>query len=163
MIGTKKECLHWLTDAKDAIYEVKEHHARRSKTANAYYWEMTHQLAVANRLSNTAQHNMNLRRYSKPLEIDHKIALIAIPDTEEAERMILENDSLHLSPTSYVQNERRFYRIMTGSSQLNKQEMARLIDGVADDMRELGLVPPPTRDVMQALEMIDEKQKNKSV
>lgn len=163
MIGTKKECLHWLTDAKDAMYEVKEHHPRRSKTANAYYWEMTHQLAVANRLSNTAQHNMNLRRYSKPLEIDHKIALIAIPDTEEAERMILENDSLHLSPTSYVQNERRFYRIMTGSSQLNKQEMARLIDGVADDMRELGLVPPPTRDVMQALEMMDEKQKNKSV
>ena len=163
MIGTKKECLHWLTDAKDAMYEVKEHHARRSKTANAYYWEMTHQLAVANRLSITAQHNMNLRRYSKPLEIDKKVALIAIPDTREAEMAILENESLHLSPSSKVEHERRFYRIMLGSSQMNKQEMAHLIDGVADDMRDLGLVPPPTRDVMQALEMMNEEQKNKSV
>ena len=46
---------------------------------------------------------------------------------------------------------------------MNKQEMAHLIDGVADDMRELGLVPPPTRDVMIALENFDEKQKNKGM
>ena len=39
-----------------------------------------------------------------------------------------------------------------GSSTYTTEEFSRLLDGVVSDMKELGLTPPPSREMQAALE-----------
>ena len=52
-----------------------------------------------------------------------------------------------------------------GSSTYNSKEMSVLLDGTVSEMKEMGLVPPPSKEMMQIIRQMEKKenaQKNKS-
>jgi len=162
MVAEKKESLEWLIDQPEGFYEVKPWHPKRTLTANNYYWSMVNELAKAVGNPIAVQHNLLLRDYSEVLEIDGAPVVVLIPDTEEAEKEVLNSSVLHLIPSDKVENGSRYHCILLGSSMMDSKQMARLIDGTAEEMKALRLVPPPTAEMAAALERMakSEKQKN---
>ena len=162
MIAGKNESLRWLTDQPDGFYEVKSWHSKRSLTANNYYWAMVNELAKAVPNPIAVQHNLQLREYSEILEIDGAPVVVLIPDTVEAEKEVLESSVLHLIPSDKVENGSRYHCILLGSSMMDSKQMARLIEGTAEDMKACGLVPPPTAEMAAALERMNKSEKQKN-
>ena len=46
-----------------------------------------------------------------------------------------------------------------GSSTYNSKEFSDLLNGVVSEMEEMGLQPPPTREIVQALKALERKEK----
>ena len=48
-----------------------------------------------------------------------------------------------------------------GSSTYNSAEFSKLLEGVISDMKDLGLVPPPSSDMRRAIEELEAREKRK--
>jgi len=125
--------------------EIKEHRKKRSLTANAYYHVLKGKLAEALKLPEPYVHNMMLRRYGR-IECYEtgEPTYVFIPDTEEAANKADLAESYHIKPTSKVKhgNDGKVYRcyvLLKGSSALDSKEMARLIDGLVEECRNVGI------------------------
>lgn len=148
MTGTAAELAVFLlgvirTDP-DKEWSLTEHRKKRSLSQNAYYWVLTGAIAKAMKLSTAEVHNRNLRQYSRPEIFGGKIARALLPDTEETEEKALQMTTAHLKPTSQTVTladgiTYRTYDLMRGSSDLNTDEMAYLIDKTEEDARALGI------------------------
>lgn len=131
---------------------------KRSKTANAYYWELNGKLAKAMGVSKSRMHNILLRRYGIPEVLDGDLVYVMVPDTDEAESQALERDTYHLKPTSNVKEgkggvDRRGYLLLKGSSQMDTNEMAALIDGTVDECHQVGIETMTPRELNELYEM----------
>lgn len=155
MIGDRAECIKWLCDQQDDQYEIKAYKKKRTLSANNYYWKMVGEMARHLQISNSRIHNMMLRRYGTLQELNGENIIAMIPDTDKAEAEALEAETYHLKPTSMVRTGRdcnyRAYMLVKGSHEYNSQEMARLIDGVAEEMKDMGLTPPPTQELAETI------------
>ena len=124
--------------------EIKRHRKRRSLDQNAMYWSILGQLAKALRISDSRAHNLMLRRYGAVETIDGKTVKLVLPDTEEAAQRADEAESYHIKPTSQVKVgmdgiNYRTYLLLKGSHDMDTAEMKRLIDGVMDEAKQMGL------------------------
>lgn len=142
---------------KPLTISVKEYSRKRSLSANAYYWTLVNAMAAALKISNSAMHNMLLRRYGSPESLDGKLCYVTMPDTLEAEKKALEADTYHVKPTSDVRlgTDGMFWRtyvLMKGSHQYDTKEMARLIDGVVSECKELGIETLPEDQLERMVE-----------
>lgn len=131
---------------------MKEWTKKRSLTANAYYWTLVNALASALKVTSAAMHNMLLRRYGSPEVIGGKLCYVTMPDTIEAEKRALEAETYHVKPTSDVRlgNDGmlwRSYVMLKGSHEYDAKEMARLIDGVVSECKELGIETLPAEQL----------------
>lgn len=125
-------------------FEVKEHREKRSLDANALYWKLLTGLAKAMAISNARAHNLMLRRYGQIQEIDGQTIYIFLPDTDEAEEEALEAETFHVKPTSRTKPGKegvnfRAYLLLKGSSEMDKSDFSRMIDGVIDECKQLGI------------------------
>ena len=157
MIGTTIECIAYLSSQPERKYEVKPYHEKRSLSANALYWSCVNQLAKALCISNACMHNQLLRKYGPHLIIDGEEVFVALPDTEKAERQIEEDEINHFLPTRYKDKSKRWYVMLKPSHEFDAAEMSRLIEGVADEMRICGLVPPQDEIIQKAIEQYERK------
>lgn len=126
------------------VVEIKRHRKRRSLDQNAMYWSILGQIAKALNISNNRAHNLMLRRYGAVETIDGKTIKLVLPDTEEAAQRADEAESYHIKPTSQVKvgtdgNTYRTYILLRGSSTYDTAEMTRLIDGVMDEAKQMGI------------------------
>ena len=126
------------------VVEIKCHRKRRSLDQNAMYWSILGQIAKALNISSNRAHNIMLRRYGAVETIDGKTIKLVLPDTEEAAQRADEAESYHIKPTSQVKvgtdgNTYRTYILLRGSSTYDTAEMKRLIDGVMDEAKQMGL------------------------
>ena len=48
-----------------------------------------------------------------------------------------------------------------GSSTYSSSEFSKLLEGVINDMKDLGLMPPPSSDMRRALEELEVREKRK--
>lgn len=117
---------------------------KRSLDENAYYWVLVGRIAKAIGSSMTEVHNLNLRRYGVPFLVDGKTVYAYLEDTPEVEKSVLQNETVHMKPTSSVKegNGGRMYRaymILKGSHDMDTTEMSVLIDGAISECREMGL------------------------
>ncbi|KAK9680657.1 hypothetical protein QE152_g38915 [Popillia japonica] len=86
---------------------------------------------------------------------------IPIPDTEAAEIKVLESEEYHIKPTSQVIEGKdgityRNYIMLRGSSTYNAKEMARLINGLIDECRQMEI---PESEIMTPNEKEELRQK----
>lgn len=166
MISTKTESIAWSADAAGLILslrtpearkiaesikqgrpytvEIKEFRKKRSLDQNALYWKILGEFAGAMKMSNAEAHNRMLRDYGQLKRYGDKIGLVVLPDTEEIERQTLEDMTEHLKPTSQVKegNDGRMYRtymMLKGSSSYDTAEMTRLLDGLIEECRQIGI------------------------
>lgn len=125
--------------------EIKKHRERRTLDQNALYWATLTELARRLDISNNAAHNLILRRYGQVERYEGKCVYVVLPDTDEAEKKALEAEDYHLKPTSEVKHGNmgqswRTWILLRGSRSYNTEEMTRLIDGLYDECRQLGMV-----------------------
>ena len=116
----------------------------RSLTANAYYWQLLHQLAESLEISSPHCHNLMLRRYGVFADYDGMIAYAVIPDTDETEKKVNESETSHLKPTSEVREGKdgvmyRTYIQLKGSSEMDTKEFSRLVSGLVDECKQFGI------------------------
>ena len=152
MIGTNAEIISFLMSQPDGRFEIKLYEEKRSLSANALYWTGLTQLAKALRVSNACMHNQLLRKYGSPLIVDGQEVFAALPDTKETERQVDEDENNHFQATQQKTKSRRWYKMLKPSHDFTTSEMSRLIDGLADEMRECGLTPPQEETIRKAIE-----------
>lgn len=124
--------------------EIKPYRKKRSLDANAYYWVLLTKLAKVMNTSNAEMHNLMLIHYGQPEIIEGKPIYMTVPDTEDAEKKVMQATEYHLMPTSQVRQGLggimyRTYKLLRGSSTYDTSEMARLIDGLITSCKEAGL------------------------
>lgn len=152
MIGTNLECIAYLSQQKEGKYEIKEYKEKRSLNANALYWKCVGEMAKALHLSNACMHNQLLRKYGSHKVIDGEEVYVALPDTKIAEMQVDEDEYNHFKPTSQRIKSKRWYILLKPSHEYDSAEMSRLIEGTADEMRHMGLVPPMDEEIQKAIE-----------
>lgn len=157
MIGTNLECISYLSQQKDGKFEVKEYKEKRSLNANALYWKCVAEMAKALHLSNACMHNQLLRKYGSHKVIDGEEVYIALPDTKAAEHQVDEDENNHFQPTNMKIKSMRWYILLKPSHEFNTAEMSRLIEGTADEMRHMGLIPPQDELIQKAIERYEKR------
>lgn len=125
-------------NGKELRLDAVEWRDKRSKEANAYYWALLAKLAGVLGRSNASLHNEMLGKYGTPAPAGGA-AYVSLEDTETAEKWAEESETYHLRPTSQVINGRRTYRLMLGSSYYDTAEFSRLLDGLIDDCKAVGI------------------------
>lgn len=160
MTGTAMEVIAWLSTQKDGqTFDCDYHKEKRSLSANSIYFKMVGQMAKTLRLSNHAMHNQLLRKYGVPQLIDGEEVWIALPDTPETEKQVEEDEYNHFQPTMRRTKSKRWYLLLKPSHEFNTSEMSRLIDGAADEMRHMGLIPPMDEEIHKAIENYERTHK----
>ena len=124
--------------------EIKEYKKKRSLNQNDLYWKHLTEFARLMGMSNAEAHNRMLRMYGQPELADGNTVPVFLPDTDAAEKKALEAETYHIKPTSQVKegfdgSMWRGYLLLRGSSTYNTQEMTRLIDGLFECCREIGI------------------------
>lgn len=160
MTGTALECIAWLSTQKDVqLFDVDIHKEKRSLNANALYWQCVTQMAKSLQISNHAMHNQLLRKYGPHQLIDNEEVWIALPDTPETERQVEEDAYNHFQPTMKRTGSKRWYILLKPSHEYDPTEMSRLIDGTAEEIRQMGLIPPTDEQIHKALELYERNHK----
>lgn len=155
-IDARPEILEEL-QGKELTICIKRFRRKRSIDANAYYWQLIGQLADKLKISKLELHNLMLRRYGQLMIIDEQAIYTVIPDTDEAEKAVLNAETYHLKPTSQVKRGKggkmyRTYMMLRGSSEYDAAEMGALIDGIVSECKEQGietLTPEEIRRMMK--------------
>ena len=124
--------------------EIREYRKKRSLDQNAMYWALLTKVAQKVGRSNAYLHNEMLRKYGQLERFGEKSALIVLPDTDEAREKVDEAETYHLKPTSEVKTGRdgkayRTYLLLRGSSTYDTAEFKRLLDGLVDEAKQVGV------------------------
>lgn len=130
---------------------IKEYRKKRSLDQNAMYWSVLTTFAEALSISNAKAHNLLLRRYGQLERYDDRPVYVVLPDTEDAEAKADEAETYHLKPTSQVKHGKdgkayRTWMLLRGSSTYDTQEMTRLLDGLLDECKEMGIAVMTERE-----------------
>ncbi len=128
---------------KDKLYDLKEHEepkAKRSLSANNYFYALCTKIAEKLRVSLNEIHNQMLARYGYPEYLDDKIVYFILPDRIDPNKL----EGVHLKATSKTQTLdngelNRVYIVMRGSHTYNTVEFTRLMDGVISEAKELDI------------------------
>lgn len=148
-------------EGKTYTVEIKEYRKKRSLDQNALYWRVLTDFSKAMNISNARAHNLLLRRYGQLERYGDKLVYVILPDTEESEKKADEAETYHLKPTSQVKPGKdgqnyRTWILLRGSSTYTTEEMSRLIDGLLDECRQIGLevLTPQERELIYGQERI---------
>jgi hypothetical protein len=150
MIGTIKQIIAWLFE-QDAgkLYEVKEYHQKRSLTANSYFHVLCDKVAAVAGVSAQYEKNDILADFGQIREDVRTIILRDDIDWHEFR-------DLHLRPTSRTKilddgELYRVYFVIRGTHTYNSKEMARVIDGLVQEAKALGVETMPPAELARLI------------
>ena len=129
---------------RDKVWDLQEHKEKRSLNQNSYYWTLVGKVAQKTKISSSVIHNQNLRDLGLVMRINDALVPVYIPDTDEAEKKVLEADTYHLKPTSKTKegNDGALYRcyvMLRGSSSFSVDEMQALLDLIIQEAKAQGI------------------------
>lgn len=153
MTGNKLQIIKLVeSEPLDKLWDIKEHKAKRSLNQNSYYWALLAKVAEKSSISRNRCHNEMLASYGQDEYVDDRLVYVTIPDNEKAEREAMEAETYHLRPTSSVMdgNDGMLYRVwvmLRGSHTYNTAEMRRLLEGMIDEAKQLGIETLPEEEL----------------
>lgn len=127
---------------KELDITIVRHSKKRGLAANAMLWACLGEIASAARTDNWSAYLYMLERYGRYSTV--LIKAEALPDLRRVwreTRVVGEREDGMVEVLCFY-----------GSSTYTTEEFSRLLDGVVSDMKELGLTPPPSREMQAALE-----------
>lgn len=149
-----------LADTDDRVYDIVPHKEKRSLNANALLWACIGEIANKMRMDNWSVYLNMLKSYGQYTYVLCKPH--AVEKMKEIWRETEEIGEVDVNGQKSVQ-----LLCYYGSSTYDTKEFSRLLDGVIQEMKNLGLEPPPSEQMQQALlawsKLTDEKQKDKGV
>lgn len=136
-----------LDDLKDAelSIEVKKYRKKRSLDANGMLWSCLGEIAAVLRTDKWSVYLEMLKRYGKYTYILVKPHVVDAMRAQWRETEIV--GEVEVNGQKSVQMLCYF-----GSSTYDSKEFSVLLDGVISEMKELGLQPPPSREMRNVLE-----------
>lgn len=153
MTGNKLQIIKLVeSEPLDKLWDIKEHKAKRSLNQNSYYWALLAKVAEKSSISRNRCHNEMLASYGQDEYVDDRLVYVTIPDNEKADREAMEAETYHLRPTSSVMdgNDGMLYRVwvmLRGSHTYNTAEMRRLLEGMIDEAKQLGIETLPEEEL----------------
>jgi len=117
---------------------VGEAKKKRSKDANAYFHVLVGKIADKLRISKIHCKNIMLARYGQDVFLDGKRFVISV----DSDIDMMEREDIHCSAIGYGEVKgKKFthYAVKKPSHEMTSYEMAKLIDGVVDEAKELGI------------------------
>lgn len=135
---------------KDLRLKTSLWREKRSLDANRYFWKLVTLLADATNTSNTFVHNLMIAQYG---QIDEDMRKISLDDSIDWREVVW----LHLRPTTEIHitedgEVMRYYIVMRGSHTYDTKEMSRLIDGVVDECKHVGVETLPPDEIKRLVE-----------
>lgn len=143
-----------LLDLKDTKLNIdfKKYHEKRSLDANAYLWVCLKDIANALETDKWSVYLQMLKRYGKFTYIVVKQK--AVEEVKKQWRECEVVGDIDINGEKAVQMLCYF-----GSSSYDSKEFSVLLNGVVSEMKEIGLTPPPTKEIMLALKKMEEREK----
>lgn len=148
MEGKRDDVIRWLLNQPpDMLYEVREWRKKRSRSANAYFHVLCQKVAEKLSESLTRVKNEVMADYGQP---DPEVPMVILPDDIDWR----DNMYLHLRPTpaTRIMDDGkiwRVYMVIRGSHTYNTKEMARLIDGIVQEAKQLDIETLTPREIEQ--------------
>lgn len=133
---------------KELDITIVRHSKKRGLAANAMLWACLGEIAAAARTDNWSAYLYMLERYGKYSTV--LIKAEALPDLRRVwreTRVVGEREDGMVEVLCFY-----------GASTYTTEDFSRLLDGVVSDMKELGLTPPPSREMQAALEELERQE-----
>ena len=150
----EKNELAALEGIKDTTLDIKavKHREKRSRDANALLWACLGEIANVTGETNWERYLKALKDYGQFTYVVVKEK--AVEAMKKAWRECQEVGEIEVNGQKAVQMICYF-----GSSTYDSKQFSRLLEGVVQDMRDLGLQPPPSKEMKQALERLEKDEK----
>lgn len=149
MVGKRDKLLVWLANQpQDKEYEITERRKKRSLSANSYFHVLCQKVAEKTSQSLTEVKNQMIADYG---QIDVEVGTIILLDEIDWKKL-----GIHLHPTTHskVMDNGKLYRayyVMRGSHTYDSREMARLIDGMVQEAKQVGVETMTPRELEQMI------------
>ena len=153
-VNEKADVMEWVnhTDREKLMdIEVKPHRKKRSLDANAMLWACIGDMAKALNVPKERIYLKALRDYGQYEMMSCKKTAFPMfkrqyKDCEQVGYEYAHNGSVWIDIICYF-----------GSHTYDTKQFSDLLDGVVSDMRELGLQPPPPKQIEEGLRLWEEK------
>ena len=143
--GTAHELVFTLARMEgDTVFDVVPHKEKRSLNANALLWACIGEIANKMRMDNWTVYLNMLKSYGQYTYVLCKPH--AVSKMKEIWRETEEIGEVDVNGQKSVQ-----LLCYYGSSTYDTKEFSRLLDGVIQEMKNIGLQPPPSEQMQQAL------------
>lgn len=161
-IETKEPIEEYLEEIKDCdLYtEFSRYRRKRSLDANAYCWALLTKLAE--KLSVPSKGSERGTVYTKD-----DLYLIELKKYGQGGIVKVPNDMVELFKRTYIYHEKhenlpdeeraQYYRFWLGSSNYNTEEMSRLINGIVEDCKDLGIQTETPEEINKMLNLWGEE------
>lgn len=150
MVGKRDQIVVWIMNQPDdKIYECREKPKKRSLSANAYFHVLCQKVAEKTDQSLYEVKNQVIADHG---QTDTELGTIILRDDVDWRKF----ETLHVHPTTATRelDDGRLYRVyyvMRGSHTYNTKEMARLIDGIVQEAKAVGVETLTPRELEQML------------
>lgn len=156
---------------------LTKYHPPKSLNANGYYWvlvnKLSEELSKEIPTSVARVHNLHLREMWNQIlmTVDGTPKMEILPNTENAEKSVLEDLENHLMPvpphimnpifTNSKGKEFRYYFVLRGVRSMDTKEMSRLIDICIQDCIDVGNIETKTPRELEELEGYEKQFNNR--
>lgn len=131
--------------------EIKKHRNKRSLNANALCWKCINSIAEILETSNEEIYLEMLERYGVQKYI------VVRPETVESIKGFFR--AVHEMGSVYVGDKRGVQlRCVVGSSQYDTAQMARLLDGIISECKEIGAFVPDEKDIGRSINLWEKER-----
>nr|DAS67796.1 MAG TPA: NinB protein [Caudoviricetes sp.] len=157
MVGTIEQVIQYLfKQDKTKKYEVKEVKKKRSVNANNYFWKLLQELCELQDLDAIEEYKKRV----KELAIFRRFR-IETKDVKTFEIMWQDKGIAwfcEIADTEYISNvEFKIINAYYGSSSFNSKQMSRLIDGVVQDCKAVGIETKSEAEICSLLKEWDKR------
>lgn len=153
-VGARPEHIEKLI-GKDLDITMEKHREKRGKDANALYWACVGEIAVATKLDKNAVHLELIKSYGV---YEYRDVLSDAVDRVRKLYRTVEKISETTNPDGTKRVQMLCY---FGTELYTVGEFSRLIDGTISEMEQLGIAPPPRRDVAEIIKNMEGKDDTK--
>lgn len=161
MRGRPSDLVAWLFEQpKDKVFEVKEYREKRSLDANSYYWVLVGKIAEVMNLSADEIHRRMMNDYgSWEYEEDGSPKWVIFPKSKPLPRNGYYFDTgadVTVKGAKSGEETGHAYIVIKGSHEYNSKEMARLIDGVVQECKQLDIETRTPAEIEQMIKLMEE-------
>lgn len=139
---------------------MKIHREKRSRNANAYYWELVGRIGKYIQQPNAYVHNELLRNYGTLEKIDGEYVVTWLPDSPETEDWVDYSEDHHLKATHHSKlidgKLWTEYLNIKGSRYYDTAEMSRLIDGAVSEAKGMDIETLPPDELERMMRAYEE-------
>ena len=152
MVGKPTKIIQWLFNQdKDKLFEIKEYREKRRLNANNYFWKLLQEICDLKSLDPIEDYKRRVRELGifRRFMVEIKnIDTFKIMWGNQGEAWFCEEfDTVYVGDTEFKEIHAYY-----GSSSYNTKQMSRLIDGLVQDCKAVGIETKTKKEIQSLLD-----------